>query len=279
MVCAMRITTWNVNGLRAAIRKGLQAHLDAIQPDVLLLQEVRARPLQLPGSWATPEGWNAIWHPAERLGYSGVAIWVRARKRSPGKAVPEVVETGLGGPDPEGRVLRARVGGLQVVSIYTPSGSNSEERQAFKDGWMHRFTEWASTLLALDEPVILGGDLNVAPTEDDLFNPTGNKKNSGYLPHERDWFAGLLDAGWVDLFRAHHGPGKGPYSWWSNRGRARALDRGWRIDHLLGNPAAAALLKKATIHPEGGRGDGTGRHKLHAVSDHAAVSVDLKVRR
>jgi exodeoxyribonuclease-3 len=279
MVCAMRITTWNVNGLRAAIRKGVEAHLDAIRPDVLLLQEVRARPLQLPGQWATPSGWNAIWHPAERAGYSGVAIWVRKRDRAPGRAVPEIVETGLGAADPEGRVLRARVGGIQVVSIYAPSGSSGDARQAVKDAWMRDFTEWAEPLLAEDEPVILGGDLNVAPTDDDLYNPSGNRQNSGFLPHEQAWFADLEARGWVDLFRAHHGPGKGPYSWWSNRGKARALDRGWRIDHLLGNPAAARLLTSARIDAEGGRGDGSGPNGLHAVSDHAPVSVDLKVRR
>jgi len=260
MLRPMRITTWNVNGLRAAIRKGFGEHLEALEPDILLLQEVRARPHQLPDDWARPDGWHALWHPAEKAGYSGVAVWSRD--------APEILETGLGAADPEGRVLRVRVGWLQVASIYLPSGSSGPERQAYKDGWMDRLLEWSRELSELDEPVLLGGDFNIAPTADDIHNPTGNKKNSGFLPHEREWFSQLLDVGWTDLFRSHNGPGKGPYSWWSNRGRARELDRGWRIDFLLGNAAASRRLASASIRREAGL----------TVSDHAPVTIDLKRR-
>ena len=123
-------------------------------------------------------------------------------------------------------------------------------------------------LSTCEEPVIIGGDWNLAPTADVLFNPVANKRNSGFLPQERAWFACVVEAGWTDLFRAHRGPGVGPWSWWSNRGQARLLDRGWRIDHLLGNAAATARLKGASIHREGGV----------LTSDHAPVSVDLRAR-
>lgn len=255
----MRITTWNVNGLRAATSKGFYDHVEAVAPDILLLQEVRASVRQL-GENAAPSGWHVLWHPAERPGYAGVAIW----SREPA----EVLETGLGAADPEGRVLRARIGGVQVVSLYLPSGSSGEERQAYKEGFMERLAAWMQPLSTLEEPVIIGGDWNIAPTAEDLFNPVGNKKNSGFLPQERAWFAEVLEAGWSDLFRLHRGPGVGPWSWWSNRGQARALDRGWRIDHLLGNAAATARLKGASIRREGGMD----------TSDHAPVSVDLRSR-
>ncbi|MCB9673810.1 MAG: endonuclease/exonuclease/phosphatase family protein [Alphaproteobacteria bacterium] len=249
-----------MNGLRAAVGKGFGEHLEALGPDVLLLQEVRARPGQLPGAWSAPPAWHALWHPAEQPGYAGVAVW----SRTPA----EILETGLGTADPEGRVLRVRVGWLQVVSLYVPSGSSGELRQATKEAFMAELLAWTRPLAALDEPVVIGGDFNVAPTPDDLFNPTGNKKNSGFLPHEREWFAELLESGWTDLFRAHRGPGKGPWSWWSNRGKARELDRGWRIDFLLGNAAAAARLERAHIRKEAGI----------TVSDHAPVTVDLRRR-
>lgn len=251
----MRITTWNVNGLRSAHAKKLGSHLRAIRPDVLLLQEVRALPEQLP--FRKPRGWWPHWHPAQRLGYSGVAVWT--------KGPSSRVGTGCGGEDPDGRVLVVDVAGVRVVSVYAPSGSSGPEAQARKDAWMARFRPWATALLAQPAPVVLGGDLNVAPTELDVHDPRGNKNNSGFLPHERAWFADLLTDGWVDLVRRAVGEAKGPWSWWSNRGQARALDRGWRIDHLLGNAAAAERLVSAHVRREGGLD----------TSDHAPVTVEL----
>ena len=130
---------------------------------------------------------------------------------------------------------------------------------------MEDLLEWARPFTKLDEPVFLCGDLNIAHTEDDIWNPVGNKNMSGFLPQEREWFDRLLASGWNDLLRISVGPGKGPYSWWSNRGQAREKDRGWRIDYVLGNAAAAPLLKQASVMREGGL----------VVSDHAPVIVDL----
>ncbi len=254
----MRITSWNVNGLRAAARKGLAKHLEAIEPDVLLLQEIRATPEQLEPDLARPRGWQAHWHPAEKLGYAGVATWSR-------NGAHERLGTGIDGPDPEGRVLRTRVGGVQLVNVYLPSGSSGPDAQARKEAWMDVFLPWSERIAATDEPVVLAGDLNIAHTELDIHNATANRKNSGFLPHERAWFGELLGRGWTDLVRAHLGPIQGPYSWWSNRGNARALDRGWRIDYLLGNAAAAARLAAVEVRRAGGL----------EISDHAPVTVEL----
>ncbi len=255
----MRITTWNVNGLRAALRKGFARQVERIAPDVLLLQEVRALPEQLPGEWINPRGWHVHWHPAERKGYSGVAVWSRHRF--------EVLGTGIHESDPEGRILQVRVKGIRLVNVYLPSGSSSEDRQKIKeDLWMARFLPWSKQHTQRNEPVILGGDFNIAHTAKDIFYAKGNEKNSGFLPHERQWMTDLLAAGWNDFARQHFGDVQGPYSWWSNRGRAREFDRGWRIDYLLGNAAVARRFRAAAVHRQAGL----------TVSDHAPVSIDLE---
>lgn len=256
----MRITTWNVNGMRAACRKGFFDQIEVIQPDVLLLQEVRVKPEQLEAAVATPEGWHVTWHSAERPGYAGTAVWTRQPHK--------VVATGLddGEPDVEGRVLRVKVDGVQVVSVYLPSGSSSPVRQEAKEAWMARFMPWAAKLRRARTPTLVGGDLNIAHTERDIFYAKSNQNQSGFLPHEREWFGQLLsDVGWRDLVREHAGDIDGPYSWWSNRGQARALDRGWRIDYMLANAPAAKRFAAAHTHREAGL----------ACSDHAPVSVDL----
>jgi exodeoxyribonuclease-3 len=154
-----------------------------------------------------------------------------------------------------------------TVSVYLPSGSAGPERQAYKEVWLGRFLPWARKLAKSQTPVVLGGDLNIAHTERDIFYAKGNAKNSGFLPHEREWFSRLLNCGWTDFIRAHFGDVDGPYSWWSNRGNARQLDRGWRIDYLLGNAAAVRLWQDAEIDRESGL----------AISDHAPVTITLNI--
>lgn len=255
----MRITTWNVNGMRAALRKGFADILESIQPDVLLLQEVRALPEQLPDEWAHPEGWHVHWHPAQKLGYAGTAVWSREPL--------EVISTGLDADDPEGRILRARVAGVDVVSVYLPSGSSGPERQKHKDAWLIEFAPWADTLVKARRPLVLGGDFNVAHTEKDLFYAKANENQSGFLPHEREWMSTFIGSGWNDCIRQHFGDVQGPYSWWSNRGKARELDRGWRIDYLFANGSAGKRVSSGEICRAGGL----------TVSDHAPVSIDLDV--
>lgn len=254
----MRITTWNVNGLRAAHRKGFLGLVDEIKPDVLLLQEIRVTPEQLPDELKEPEGWHIHWHPAAKKGYSGTAVWSRTELKN--------VETGTSAADPdeEGRVITVTTQGLTLSSVYLPSGSSGDHRQAVKEDWMVRFRRWANRKRK-SGPFLFGGDLNVAHTEQDIFYAKSNAKTSGFLPHEREWFGGLLDSGWNDLVRSHFGEIQGPYSWWSNRGRARELDRGWRIDYLLANSELQPRVQSAAIHRDEGMN----------ISDHAPVSIDL----
>ena len=255
----MRITTWNVNGFRAALKKGFGDHVAQVAPDVLMLQEVRSLPEQLPAEWRSPAGWHVHWNPAEKKGYSGTAIL----SRFPMKVLNVGIE---GNPDPEGRVVHVRIRDSDFICVYLPSGSSSDERQAVKEAWLKDFFPWLRKLSKSKRPVIVGGDLNIAHTERDIFYANGNKKNSGFLPHEREWFGEVLKLGWSDMIREHYGEMEGPYSWWSNRGKARELDRGWRIDYLLGNRAASNCFVDASIHRAGGM----------TVSDHAPVTVNLK---
>ncbi len=253
----MRIVTWNVNGLRAALRKGFSDHIERVNPDVILLQEVRALPEQLPQETRSPESWNTIWHPAQKKGYSGTAIWA-------GDGLKEE-SRGVGDEDHEGRVVMARVGPVRVVSVYLPSGSSGDHRQAIKDEWLPAFRDWAQPLLRSRIPTVLGGDFNIAHTERDIFYAKSNEGTSGFLPHERAWMGEMIDSGWSDVVREKFGDVEGPYTWWSNRGQARAKDRGWRIDYLLLNKAARKALRDCHVDRQSGL----------EVSDHAMVVVDL----
>ena len=257
----MRIVTWNVNGIRAAIRKGLDKFIDKMNADVLMLQEVRCLPEQLPKDWKVPEGYEMILHPAEKKGYSGVATLSKGPMKEQGRGM----KGSLDPTDSEGRVLITEHDDLLLVNTYLPSGSSKEERQIYKETWMEQWRQFVQPLIALEKPVIVAGDLNIAHTENDIWNPKGNAKSSGFLPHEREWFSDLLNDGWHDLFREHVGPDAKLFSWWSNRGQARIKDRGWRIDYLLGNKIAFDLLVSVEIDRQAGL----------EVSDHAPVILDL----
>ena len=257
----MRIVTWNVNGIRAAIRKGLDKFIDKMDADVLMLQEVRCLPEQLPKDWKVPEGYEMILHPAEKKGYSGVATLSKGPVKEQGRGM----KGSLDPTDSEGRVLITEHDDLLLVNTYLPSGSSKEERQIYKETWMEQWRQFVQPLIALEKPVIVAGDLNIAHTENDIWNPKGNAKSSGFLPHEREWFSDLLNDGWHDLFREHVGPDAKLFSWWSNRGQARIKDRGWRIDYLLGNKIAFDRLVSVEIDRQGGL----------EVSDHAPVILDL----
>ena len=198
----MRIVTWNVNGIRAAIRKGLDKFIDKMDADVLMLQEVRCLPEQLPKDWEVPEGYEMILHPAEKKGYSGVATLSKGPMKEQGRGM----KGSLDPTDSEGRVLITEHDDLLVVNTYLPSGSSKEERQIYKETWMEQWRQFIQPLIELEKPVIVAGDLNIAHTENDIWNPKGNAKSSGFLPHEREWFSDLLNDGWHDLFREHVGP-------------------------------------------------------------------------
>jgi exodeoxyribonuclease III len=216
------VLTLNLNGLRSAIRKGLLTWLQQQQPDVVMLQEVRADPM--PEVFAEV-GYSSLWHPASKAGYSGVALLSREPMQQ--------VQVGIGDEliDNEGRLISGVLGGVRYASLYLPSGSSGEPRQDFKNRSLPMLSEWIQRQIERG-PLVLGGDLNVAHQNIDIKNWRGNQKNSGFLPHERAWLGELLALGLRDSHRDSLGE-LAAYTWWSNRGGAYANDVGWRIDYLL----------------------------------------------
>ncbi len=220
---SLKVSTLNANGIRSALRKGLAEWTGREAPDVLLLQEVRASPM--PDALAHL-GYHSAWFPAQKAGYSGVAILARQPL--------EDVRVGMNHDemDAEGRVLSARIGGVRYVSVYLPSGSSGEARQGFKDRVLGGFQDWTADLIGEGEPVVIGGDYNIAHQEIDLKNWRSNRGNSGFLPHEREWMTRHLASGLTDTHRVTLGE-EAEYTWWSNRAGAYANNVGWRIDYLL----------------------------------------------
>jgi exodeoxyribonuclease III len=250
----MRVMSLNVNGIRAAERKGLSGLLAEHDADVVALQEVRALAHQRP---ALAPGHAAAWHEAIRPGYSGVATLARGGFAS--------VRAGVGDPlhDDEGRVLRTDLtNGVAVVNVYAPSGSSGEHRQAMKMAFLARFLPYLEALAAEGRDVLVLGDVNVAHREIDLKNWRANQRTPGFLPEERAWFDRLLAAGYVDVVRALAGPDAAVYSWWSQRAGARERDVGWRIDYHLATPGLAARARRFAVP------------RTPVVSDHAPVVVD-----
>jgi|SRR5690625_3303490 len=251
----MRIITLNANGIRAAQRKGFFEWLAGQDFDVCCLQELKAKPEQLNEAFY-PEGFFTHYYPAEKPGYSGVGLISRAEPR-------RLIEgLGIDEFDREGRYLEARFEGLTVVSLYLPSGSSGEHRQASKERFMDAFLPHLQKLRRRKREHVICGDWNIVRGEKDIRNWRGNQKNSGCLPHERAWMNALMDKhGWVDSYRTLNPEGE-DYTWWSNRGRARERDVGWRIDYQLVTPALGKRLKRCSIYRDA------------RFSDHAPFTVD-----
>ncbi len=249
------LASLNCNGLRSAERRGFLAWLASARPDVLCLQEVRAWPEQIEPGLRCPDGYNTRYVSGGKKGYAGVATFSRLPPDRHAQG------TGLSWSDEEGRALRSDFGEVSIVNLYAPSGSSSPDRQLLKFAYMDHLLERSAALLAEGRQLAICGDFNVAPTELDIHDPKSNAKNSGFLPAEREWFARLLEQGWVDVVRALHPGVQGPYSWWSNRGAARAKNLGWRIDHVLCSPALAARAVDARVDTKA------------SLSDHAPVIV------
>ena len=256
----MRIVSWNVNGLRACVRKGFLDFLEASDADVVGIQELRALPSQLAPEVRSPPGWHTVFVPAERKGYSGVALF----SREP----PTRVEAHLGIDeyDVEGRLLIASFGRLSVANVYFPKGSGKERdnsRVPYKLGFYQTLFDRLQ-IIRRRGPVYVIGDYNTAHTELDLARPRTNNKTSGFLPEERAEMQRWIDAGWSDTFRRRHKGQPGHYTWWRQWGNARADNVGWRIDYVLASPSAQRRVTDAFIWPEV-----TG-------SDHCPVGVDIK---
>lgn len=242
----MKIISLNLNGIRSAANKGLFAWIKKQDADVICMQEIKAQVGDMTTEMLNPEGYFGYFHYAEKKGYSGVGIY--------SKKQPDSVIEGLGiaDIDSEGRYIEARFGNLSVVSLYLPSGSSGEERQAFKFSVMARFMPQLKALKASGRDVVICGDLNIAHKEADLKNWKGNKKNSGFLPEERAWLTTLFDEmGWVDVYRKLYPDATDAcYTWWSNRGQAWANNVGWRIDYQIATPDFASKAQAAHIYKE-----------------------------
>jgi len=254
----LRIISLNLNGIRSATSKGLFPWLEKQNADVICLQELKAQAPDMTREMLQPDGLFGYFHYAEKKGYSGVGIY--------SKTQPDSIIEGLGMPDidAEGRYIEARYGNLSVVSLYLPSGSSGEERQAFKFDVMERFYPRLAELKAGGREVIVCGDWNIAHKEADLKNWRGNRKNSGFLPEERAWMTKIFDElGWVDGYRKlYPDTTDACYTWWSNRGQAWAKNVGWRIDYQIATPGIGSQAVSAAIY------------KDERFSDHAPLTVD-----
>jgi len=264
----MRIITLNLNGIRSASNKGFFKWLHNVQPDIICLQELKAQASDMTSEMLAPDGFFGYFHYAQKKGYSGVGIYTKNQ--------PDEVIIGLGNTDTrlsekenkeiddEGRYIECRFGNLSVISLYLPSGSSGEERQAFKFKVMAHFMLHLESLRESGRDVLICGDWNIAHQEIDLKNFKGNKKNSGFLPEERAWMSEIFDrVGWVDVYRQlYPHTTDACYTWWSNRGQAWAKNVGWRIDYQIATPDFAAKAKQASIYKE------------ERFSDHAPLIID-----
>lgn len=236
---SITIASYNVNGIRAAMRKGMADWFAAHPVDVLCLQETKAQPEQVKKEEATlrEQGFDyACWHSAEKKGYSGVAIL----SKRPADLVVE--GCGIEKYDAEGRILRADFGALTLLNCYFPSGTTGGVRQAFKMEFLDDFYKWIEELRKERPNLIIVGDYNIAHNEIDIHDPVRNKKTSGFLPEERAWMDKWLESGFVDAFR-YLNPDKEEYSWWTYRANARANNKGWRLDYHSVSEAFAHRLE------------------------------------
>ena len=255
----MRIVSYNLNGIRAAIKKGLIEWLTENPIDVFCVQETKAAPSDIDISLFTSLGYHVAWYPAQKKGYSGVAIFSKKK--------PSQIFYGNGHDmsDAEGRVVRIDIGELTIINAYFPSGTSGAERQLYKYQWLDEFFKWVQILRKERPNIILAGDYNIAHKEMDIHDPKGNKKSSGFLPEERAWMDQFLEGGWIDSFRAMHPEETGAYSWWSQRfPSVRLQNKGWRIDYLCTTDSLATKIKAASIWP------------MAKHSDHCPIVLDLK---
>lgn len=252
-----RFISWNVNGIRAAEKRGFVEWMGQCGADVLMLQETKAHPDQLSTFLRQPQGYHSEWCWAEKKGYSGVATYSRT---------PAVATRGFGEErfDVEGRVLISRFPQFTVFNIYHPSASNREERIPFKLDFYKRFLHVVADYLVRGERVIVAGDVNTAYAEIDLARPRENSKVSGFLPIEREALGEFFKAGLVDTFR-HHRPTEQKYSWWSSRAGARERNIGWRIDYIFVSENLRDAIVDADTHPE------------ITGSDHCPISLTLSL--
>ncbi len=235
---ALKIISYNVNGIRAAVKKGFLDWMEAGQYDIVCLQETKAMEAQAPVEMIEALGYQHYWHSAEKKGYSGVAIF--------SKVAPDQVVVGCGIEkyDREGRVIRADYGDWTILNCYFPSGSSGDLRHEFKMEFLADFFDWVKVLRKARPNLIVVGDYNIVHTELDIHNPARKDNPSGYRPEERAWMTDWLASGFTDAFRFVH-PEEKAYSWWSYRAGSRGKDKGWRIDYQSVANSLQAKIKNA----------------------------------
>jgi len=253
----MKIVTYNVNGIRSAIEKGLLEWIEENDFDVVCVQETKSHPDSAPTMLLDSIGYKHQWHPASRKGYSGVATFSKQK--------PDKVYAGIGIPkyDDEGRVLRTDFGDLTIINSYFPNGGSGAERQQFKMQFLDDFQHWVERLLEERPKVIAVGDFNIAHQSIDLNSPKRNQNRSGFRPEERQWFSNWLMSGFVDAFRHLH-PDEVSYTWWRVTQFARESNKGWRLDYQCVSDELSEQIKSVT-------------HMHDAYhSDHCPVALELQ---
>jgi len=255
----MRIISYNVNGIRAAIKKGFIDWLQTDPADVICLQETKAHKGDVDYSKIEAMGFETYWFSAEKKGYSGVAVFTKIK--------PDNVQFGNGvmQSDAEGRVIRLDYGDVTLINAYFPSGTSGDERQAYKYQWLDEFHDYLNVLRNTRSKLIITGDYNIAHKEIDIHDPKGNKNSSGFLPEERDWMDKFLKDGFTDTFRHVHPKEAHRYSWWSQRfPTVRLNNKGWRIDYITVTDNLSGNIIDAEIYPDV-------KH-----SDHCPIYLNLK---
>jgi exodeoxyribonuclease III len=235
-----KIITYNVNGIRSAISKGLIEWLKETDADIICFQETKAQPEQIPTELFEELGYHCYWNSAEKKGYSGVGLLSRVK--------PDRIVEGIGVEryDREGRLLRADFGDISVISVYHPSGSSGDERQEFKMQWLDAFMDFTKELKKERNKLVISGDFNICHKPIDIHDPVRNANNSGFLPEEREWMSRFLEGGFIDIFRVFN-QNPHQYSWWSFRANARSKNLGWRIDYNVASESLRLNLKNSAI--------------------------------
>ncbi len=256
----MRIVSWNVNGIRACLGKGLSDVAKDFGADFLCLQESKACPEQVPfDNHQHFQDLACVWSSAQKKGYSGTVVF------TPHKKIELKSQMGIPAYDAEGRATLAYGPGFTLVNLYFPNGAASDERHRFKMKFLEDLLPWLKKLEKERGPLIICGDYNIAHQEIDIHDPVRNQDSSGFRPEERAWMTRFLASGFIDTFRYVHPEAKDCYSWWSFRQASRARNKGWRIDYISVSKSLEDKIKRAEIHPE------------VLGSDHCPVSLDLSL--
>jgi exodeoxyribonuclease III len=263
----MKIITWNVNGIRAAGKKGFVPFVEREAPDLLCLQETKAHIDQVELNVRQPAGMVGTWSSAVKKGYSGVATFQKADAagafigKLPAKEISNKI--GIEIYDNEGRVVVSDHAKFLLYNIYFPNGGSGPERHEFKQGFLKALNEHLKAKISAGREIIVVGDYNVAHRDIDIYDPIRLGAESGFLPEERDWFDSFLELGFVDTYRHFHPDEKGAYTWWSQIQRARPVNRGWRIDYICVTKGLLKAVKRSEILDE------------VQGSDHCPVLIEL----